>query len=76
MSGSEEQEIEEIAPTRGWASDCCGVMRSANCIIPREVIPLALVSGPDTMEDKTIRTYLDKLCFLSCCLDRGGKCKS
>jgi hypothetical protein len=76
-SGVEAQEIEQIAPTRrGWASECCGVMRSATCIILPEVILLALVSGLDTRKERTILTYLDKSWFLTCCLDRGEKSKS
>ena len=44
--GSEPQEIEKMAPTRRrWASECCGVTRSAICTILPEVIPLALVLG-------------------------------
>jgi hypothetical protein len=76
MSGAEAQEIEQMAPTRGWASDCCGVMRSTIRITPPEDIPLALVSGSDTRKEKTILTYLDKPCFLTCCLDREEKSKS
>jgi len=76
MSGAEAQEIEQIAPTRGWASDCCGVVWSTIRITPPEVIPLVLASGSDTRKEKIILTYLDKSCFLTCCLDRGEKSNS
>ena len=62
--------MKQIAPTRGWASECCGVMRSAICIIPPEVIPLALVSGSDARRERTMLTYFDKPWFLTCGLDR------
>jgi len=77
MSGAEAQEIEQIVPTRGWASECCGVMRSTICITPPEVVPLALVSGSDTRKERTILTYLEKPWFLrACCVDWGEKSKT
>jgi len=76
MSGAEAQEIEHIAPTRGWESDCCGVMRSTICTTLPEVIPLISVSGSDTRKERTMLTYLEKSCFLTCGLDRGENSKS
>jgi len=41
----ESQEIKQNAPTgRGWAGECCGVMR-AICIFPPEVVPIASLLG-------------------------------
>jgi len=55
--GVNRRKLKKIGPTRRrWVSECCGVVRSAICIIPPEVVPLALVSGSDMGKEIIILT--------------------